>query len=146
MPVPFAVQIKAVTEQVRVQLCRSRWWLYDIGQSFRLVRQEQNVTTERLPELLRPLFWDYDFESLGWPTSRDLVVARILQNGGDDAVRWLRQVMEDAPLGAWIRKHQGGGMDPRRLRFWQLMLDLPEDEVNGWIEALSALPGSGQWP
>ena len=104
------------------------------------------MTIERLPELLRPLFWDYDFESLGWPASRDLVIVRVLQNGGDDAVRWLLQVMGHAELGEWIRQHRGGGMDPRRLRFWQLMLDLPDEEVNGWIEALRALPGSGRFP
>ena len=104
------------------------------------------MTTERLPELLRPLFWDYKFESLGWPMSRDLVIARVLQNGGEDEIRWLRQVMKDAELAAWIRANHGDGLDPRRLRFWQLMLDLPEEEITRWIEALRALPDQGRYP
>ena len=104
------------------------------------------MTVQRLPEVLRPLFSDYGFDRLEWPASRDLVIARILQNGGDDEIRWLRQCVSNADLGTWIREHQGGRLDPRRLRFWQLMLDLPEEEVTRWIEALRALPSQGLFP
>ena len=104
--------------------------------------EEHNVTSEHLPEHLRPLFWDYDFDRLVWPASRDLVIARILQNGGDDAVRWLRDNLGDAELSGWIRQSRGQGLDPRRLRFWQLVLDLPSDEVEVWLEHLRTLPRS----
>ncbi len=40
------------------------------------------MTSGPLPEHLRRLFWDYDFERLAWPDSRDLVIARILQKRG----------------------------------------------------------------
>jgi len=90
----------------------------------------RSTSRERaLPDLLRPLFWDYDFDRLTWPAGRDLVTARVLQNGGDDAVRWLRQKTGEFELAAWIRDRRGRGLDPRRLRFWQLVLDLPQDQV-----------------
>ena len=98
------------------------------------------MTNEHLPEHLRPLFWDYDFERLGWPDSRDLVIARILQNGGDHAIRWLRQEVSDGEVSGWIRDSRGQGLDPRRLRFWQLVLPLPSEEVDRWIEDLRTLP------
>ncbi len=103
------------------------------------------MTSEPLPEHLRPLFWDYDFNQLRWPESRDLVIARILQNGGDDALRWLRTEIGDGELGDWIRRTRGRGLDAARLRFWQLILGLPADEVDRWIEDLRLLPRFGSF-
>jgi hypothetical protein len=39
--------------------------------------------------VLRPLFWDHRFDDLRWPAHRDLVIGRILQAGGTDAIAWL---------------------------------------------------------
>lgn len=95
--------------------------------------EEPEVPGEPLPEDLRPLFWDHDFAQLAWPASRELVIARILQNGGDDALRWLRQKFGDSELRAWILRTRGRGLEPKRLRFWQLVLDLPAKEVDRWV-------------
>jgi hypothetical protein len=92
------------------------------------------MASERLPEHLRSLFWDYDFDQLVWPACQDLAIARILERGGDDALRWLRKTLGDENLRSWILTRQGRGLDPKRLRFWQLILDLPEQEVARWIE------------
>ena len=48
-----------------------------------------------LPEFLRPLFWDHRIEDLRWPTHRDLVIGRVLQSGGTDAIAWLRSAVPD---------------------------------------------------
>lgn len=88
-----------------------------------------------LPDLLRPLFWEHDFEELHWPTDRDLVTGRVLQHGGDEAVRWIRQTAGDTPLADWLRARQGRGIDARQLRFWQVVLGLPAAEVDPWVEA-----------
>ncbi|MCX6538610.1 MAG: helicase-related protein [Acidobacteria bacterium] len=87
-----------------------------------------------LPETLRPLFWDHAFDALRWPTDRDLVVGRVLQHGGDDAVRWIRDTAGDAALADWIRLRQGRGIDQRQLRFWQAVLGLSAAEVDPWVE------------
>jgi hypothetical protein len=98
--------------------------------------------SESLPEHLRPLFWEYDFEQLSWPGSAELVIARILTRGGDEALRWLRTTLGDENLRTWILSRRGRGLDPKRLRFWQLILDLPEAEVSSWIEEMLAEPWS----
>jgi hypothetical protein len=36
---------------------------------------------EALPEELRPLFWEVDFNKLRWDKNREFVAGRILQNG-----------------------------------------------------------------
>jgi hypothetical protein len=87
----------------------------------------------RLPEFLRPLFWDHRFEDLRWPTHDDLVIARLLQSGGTDAIVWLRSAVPDATLASWIRSRDGRGLDARQLRFWQVVLRLPEADVGRWV-------------
>ena len=43
-----------------------------------------------LPEMLRPLFWDCDFERLDWRRDREYIVGRVLVHGPWDAICWLR--------------------------------------------------------
>lgn len=86
-----------------------------------------------LPEFLRPLFWDHRIEDLRWPTHRDLAIGRVLQSGGTDAIAWLRSAVPDADLAAWIRSRDGHGLDARQLRFWQVVLKLPEADVDDWV-------------
>jgi len=86
-----------------------------------------------LPEVLRPLFWDHRIEHLRWPAHRDLVIGRVLQSGGADAIAWLRSAVPDVDLVAWIRSRDGHGLDARQLRFWQVLLKLPEADVDAWV-------------
>ena len=89
----------------------------------------------RLPAMLRPLFWDYDFETLIWERDRDLVTARILALGTWEAVTWLRSRLGDRALRDWIERRQGRGLSPQQLRFWELILGLPHRQVNAWLAA-----------
>jgi hypothetical protein len=84
--------------------------------------------------VLRPLFWDYRFDDLRWPAHRDLVIRRVLQAGGMDAIGWLRRCVPDAELVDWIRQRNGRGLGARQLRFWQVALNLPALEVDGWVK------------
>ena len=93
------------------------------------------ITRPRLPDEVRALFWEYDADVLSWDTDRDLIVRRVLTAGDWSAVTWLRDRLGDDALRAWIERHQGGGLNPRQLRFWELVLALPPHEVNDWIEA-----------
>jgi len=86
-----------------------------------------------LPEFLRQLFWDVNFNALEWQTDRDLIVRRILQAGNWSAIRWLRSTWGDERLRDWLQVHAGGRLSPRQLRYWALVLDLPAQEVDRWI-------------
>ena len=86
-----------------------------------------------LPDLLRPLFWEHDFEALTWEADRDLIMARVLASGGWEAVRWLRSRVSDTELRGWIERRRGRGLSPRQLRFWELILGLPRRRVNAWL-------------
>ncbi len=75
-----------------------------------------------LPVLLRPLFWEYDFNPLTWEDDRDLIIARVLAAGSWEAITWLRAQLGDQAWRAWLQHHCGRGLSPRQLRFWEVIL------------------------
>ncbi len=89
----------------------------------------------KLPATLRPLFWDYNVAALTWENDRDLIVSRILAAGEWDAVTWLRSRLGDGTLRQWLESHQGRGLSPPRLRFWEIILAIPHHHVNAWLAA-----------
>ena len=89
----------------------------------------------KLPVLLRPLFWEYDFNALTWEDDRDLIITRVLAAGTWEAIIWLRTQLGDQSLRAWLQHHHGRGLSPRQLRFWEIILHLPHRQVNAWLQA-----------
>ncbi len=89
----------------------------------------------KLPRKLRPLFWDHEFNALTWDEDHDLIISRILISGDWDAVSWLRSRLGDSSLKEWIVRHQGKGLSPQQLRFWELTLGLSHGQVNTWLSA-----------
>jgi hypothetical protein len=87
----------------------------------------------RPPESLRRFFWDQDFDRLRWPEDWQAVASRLLAAGDDASHRWLRAALGDDRLREWIRTRRGRGLDGRRLRYWQIVLDLPAAEVDAWL-------------
>jgi hypothetical protein len=102
------------------------------------MKDEQATTS--VPAHLQGYFWEYAAEGLSWEANQHTIVLRLLQNGGMDAVVWLRSNMTDAEIREFITRRQGRGIDPRRLRFWGLILDLPRTEVDRWISVARANP------
>jgi hypothetical protein len=96
-------------------------------------KSSKKLNARRLPKRLEPFFWDYAFHRLSWERDRDLVIARVLEHGDWDAIQWLRARVPAGELRQWIINRQGRGLDARRLRFWELVLDLPHRQVNRWM-------------
>jgi len=88
---------------------------------------------DRPPSVQSP-FWEYDPGDLDWDTDRDLIVRRVLTEGNGEAIKWLRHRIGDASLRDWIELRSGDTLSPRQLRFWELILDLPSDRVDEWVE------------
>lgn len=55
---------------------------------------------DKPPERLRHLFRPHGFARLAWPADRDLVIARILQEGDDRANVWLYRDPTSCPFSA----------------------------------------------
>ena len=84
---------------------------------------------------LKTIFWDIDFETLSWEANQDFIIQRVLTHGTLDMIRWLRQTIGNAALAAWIQERQGRGLSPQQLRYWEVMLGLPVNLINRWIQA-----------
>lgn len=93
-----------------------------------------------LPDHLQGYFWEYAADGLDWERNKHTIVLRLLQSGGMDAVTWLRSRMSDDEIRDFIVRRQGRGIDPRRLRFWGLVLNLPRSTVDRWIAAARTNP------
>jgi hypothetical protein len=89
----------------------------------------------RLPRSVRQLFWEYHKHSISWLEDRDLIIKKILQHGSWDALCWMRSAMDDEALRSWLIDHDGAGLEAKRLRYWQLILNLPKSRVDAWIQS-----------
>jgi hypothetical protein len=87
----------------------------------------------KLPIMLRPFFWEYDFNILDWEKDREFIIGRILSSGNWGAVKWLRSHVGDLRLQKWLERHEGDGLSPQQLRFWELILGLSYRQVNAWL-------------
>jgi hypothetical protein len=87
-----------------------------------------------LPASLKIYFWDVNFETLRWEQYRNFITRRILQRGDWEAIGWLRAQLTDAGLRAWLEEHEGGGLESRQIRFWELMLDMDKRKTNRWVK------------
>jgi hypothetical protein len=85
--------------------------------------------------MVKSLFWDLDPRGLRWERDREQIIGRVLASGTWDAVKWLRSRAGDDALREWIERHQGRGLSPRQLRYWELILDLPHRKVNEWLRS-----------
>ena len=88
-----------------------------------------------LPERLRSLFWDCEFAALDDSRDRDFVVGRILASGTWDNIRWARRYYGDGVIREWIMRHRGRSLTGPQVRFWEVLVELPGEEVTAWLRS-----------
>lgn len=80
-----------------------------------------------LPEHLRPLFWDVDVTAFSPHAYPEYTIARVLELGDTDAVRWLRAQFDEQTIVRVIRTDRR--LSPRSANFWALRYRIPREEV-----------------
>jgi hypothetical protein len=96
--------------------------------------RKKTPTHSLLPEPVKKLFWDLDPRSLRWDRDQEMIIGRILASGPWETVKWLRSAAGDEAIRGWIERHEGRGLSPRQLRYWQLILDIPRRRVDAWLK------------
>lgn len=81
----------------------------------------------RLPEFLRPIFWDTDFDRLEVAGHERYIVERVLEFGDDAAIRWLWRTFGPNTIADVVR--QSRALSPNTANLWALVLDIPDEEV-----------------
>jgi hypothetical protein len=91
-----------------------------------------------LPLALRPLFWDLPAGRLNLARDRDLIISRVLTRGGWRDASILRRRIGDQGLREWILRSNAQGLSPAQVRFWELILDLPQKKADAWVRSARA--------
>jgi hypothetical protein len=92
------------------------------------------VLNERgLPEHFSQYFWDCDFKTVSWRKHKESLVLRLLARGTWNDIQWFRGRVGDAWLRAWLVKRRGKAVDRPTLKFWALVLHIPEKTVSLWL-------------
>ncbi len=82
---------------------------------------------ERLPEFLRPLFWDTDFDRLRIPGHERYIIERILELGDAPDVRWMFQHFPRKQIVRTLKTTRA--LSQKSARFWAFILEVPPEEV-----------------
>jgi hypothetical protein len=88
-----------------------------------------------LPSSVKKLFWDLNPRALRWDRDREQIIGRILASGPWETVKWLRSTAGDEAIRSWIEEHEGRGLSPRQLRFWQVIVEIPRRRVDAWLRS-----------
>ena len=81
----------------------------------------------KLPEFLRPYFWDVKFEELNVSEHWYLVLKRVLDRGDASAVRWVRRTYGDEKIKDVLMRSRD--LDVMTANFWADVLGLDKNEV-----------------
>lgn len=77
-----------------------------------------------LPDATRRLFPGYEPEALTAPGCRDFLIARLLDEGDSDDLRWLFSQLGTDEVRQRLDGPCRGKLSARSERFWRLVLDL----------------------
>lgn len=80
-----------------------------------------------LPEFLRPLFWEVDFDRLRVQGHERYVIERVLEYGDDQAIRWLQRTFNSRAIADVVRHSRKISRNTATL--WALVLDVPREQV-----------------
>ena len=81
-----------------------------------------------LPAAARPLFPEYDMSRLHPVGDAAVIVPRIMESGGHEAIRWLLRTYTRPWLAAWLGR-EGWRLGPRSAGFWGKMLHVRPSRV-----------------
>jgi hypothetical protein len=84
--------------------------------------------TKKLPELLRPLFWQYSFGKLRLMRDKNLIIFHILSSGGKKHKNWLRQRIGDKAIREWLENRRGRGLMIYQMKPW-----IQTKTANRWV-------------
>lgn len=77
----------------------------------------------RLPEALRWLFWETDFDQLEVEAHGDYVLPRILEHGRLVDVQWALATYGWERIHRFLREHGHPELSPRTIRFWRVVFE-----------------------
>ncbi len=84
-------------------------------------------TDDPLPECLRSLFWDTDFDRLRVPGHERYIIERVLEYGDVPEVRWMKRRFSRQQIAQVLC--QSRRLSRKSADFWSFILNVPTEEV-----------------
>lgn len=81
----------------------------------------------RLPEFLRPYFWDVRFEDLDFKKSKTFILKRVLDRGNTKTLGWIRQNYTNQEIKKLLLTTRD--ISPKTANFWALLLGIDKRKV-----------------
>lgn len=81
----------------------------------------------RLPEFLRPYFWDVNFDLLDFKKSKTFILKRVLDRGDIKALSWMRQNYTNQEIEKLLLTSRD--ISPKTANFWALYLNVDIKKV-----------------
>lgn len=108
-------------------------WLLDAAEVKRM--SERPPTVQPLPRKLQPLFPEYDISKLNAGRDKTLVMARALETGGPEDIKWAFKRYTRKELAGFIVADGARLLGPRSLRLWSLVLKVQPKPAPEWRNA-----------
>ena len=93
---------------------------------------------EKLPEFLRPYFWDVDFEKLDQLTAANFILKRIIDRGGTRAWKWAQERYSLEQIKEMVTHTRD--ISRKSARFWSMILNLDPRKVPCLYKPYSQMP------
>lgn len=82
---------------------------------------------KKLPKFLKPYFWDVDSNRIDPQKSAQYVIARLLDRGNDQAIRWLLENYSKDLIKQVVTSRRG--FSPKTANLWALLLGIDKRKV-----------------
>ena len=94
--------------------------------------------TNKLPEFLKPYFWDVDFEKMDGVQYPLFVISRVIDKGDTNALRWILKNYSKEQITNTLKISRE--MSHQTAKFWSKMLSINEEEVLCLRKPYSPIP------
>lgn len=96
--------------------------------------------THKLPAGLKPYFQEYDYFNLDLDAHANLIIARALEYGTWDDVRWLFEVYGTDRIRRYVRRFGERGLNPVTFNYWRKLLN-----IRRWRRSPFPIPKGVLW-
>ncbi len=104
-----------------------------------LSKREGAKVGSRLPDFLKPYFWETDLARISPRRYESYIIERVIEYGDDRAIRWLRQNYTPAQIARVVRTSRA--ISPNTANLWALTLKIPRGKIKCFSKP-SLLPRS----
>jgi len=105
-------------------------WLLDASEVAKVAKSPLSV--QPLPKSLAHLFPEYDISRLNAGRDRTLIMARVLEDGGPDEIKWAFKRYDRKELAGFVAADGARLLSPRSLRLWSLVLGTRPKPTPDW--------------